>query len=223
MKKLMMIGLVLAMALNMSLSVFAATGAFASSPSGQQAPVLVEAENESDDCVAQLLITAYGDRDEMSEKSRLQIEEAYAVILGTQDLSVLNEGVSEIVQDLKIETTDLAVSHLFDISASECNGHADHGHFEIKLEVDTLRNFVCLLHYYNGEWRIVENAEVTEDGSCLVFDEKEFSPFAIVVYTGEEPLEPDSNLWWLVIVIIGSVAVAGGATYATVRYKKKMN
>lgn len=223
MKKLMMIGLVLAMALNMSLSVFAATGAFASSPSGQQAPVLVEAENETDECVAQVVITAYSDRDQMSEEARLQIEEAYAVILGTQDLSALNGDVSDIAQDLKIGTTDLAVSHLFDISTTECNGHEYHGHFEIKLEVDTLRNFVCLLHYYNGEWRIVENAEVTEDGKYLVFDEKEFSPFAIVVYTGEEPLEPDSNLWWLVIVIICSVAVAGGATYATVRYKKKMN
>ena len=199
MKKIITVFLALIMLMTMSVAVFAETGGFVESPSNNQAPTLVEGTNESEDCTAALLITAYADRFELPETIRTKIEEAYDIIRNNPDLSALNSKLADIAADLGIKTTDLAVSDMFDISATDCNGHADHGHFDITLKADTLKNFVCLLHYYNGEWRVVEDAEVTQNGEHLEFTEDEFSPFAIVVSTAElgttAPQQSTGSLW----------------------------
>lgn len=222
MKKIIMICMVFAMVASMSISAFATTGGFASSPSGNLAPRLVDATNESEDCEAQLVITAYGNRDEMSEEARQRIESAYATIIGTEDISSLNAELSVLAGKLGIKTTDLAVSDLFDISATECNGHSEHGHFDITLKADTLNNFVCLLHYYNGEWHMVENAEVTNHGEHLEFDEDKFSPFAIVVSAQNIVEEPtQNNVGVIVAICVAAVAVVGGGIWFAVSFLKK--
>ena len=183
MKKIFIVCLTLVMLVSMSLSVCAEVGGFIESPSNNQAPQLIEGTNVSEDCVAQLIISAYADRDDLPEDIREKLEEAYKIIRENPDLSALNEDLIELAANIGISVTDLAVSDMFDISATDCESHEDHGHFDITLKSDTLKNFVCLLHYYNGEWRIVDNAEVTNNGTHLEFDEDEFSPFAIVVST----------------------------------------
>ncbi len=192
MKKIILTCVVIVIAVSMSFSAFAATGGFISSPSGKKAPELISFSNSSDDCEAEIIITAYGDRHELSEESRKQIEEAYLHIIGTQDITSLSEALAALAKERNVDVADIAVSELFDISATECNGHADHGHFDITIKPESLNNFFALLHYYNGVWRVVDNAEVTHDGTHLEFDEYEFSPFAIVVYTGEDVLDTDS-------------------------------
>ncbi|MBR2432599.1 MAG: hypothetical protein IKB23_06745 [Clostridia bacterium] len=225
MKKIVTVFLAMLMVFSLSVSAFAELGGFMESPSANQAPELIKGENESEDCEAQIIITAYGSRDQLSEEARLAIEAAYAMILGAEDLSALNPRIAEIAKSLGVDVKDLAVSDLFDISATDCNGHVDHGHFDITIKPESLENFVCLLHYYNGEWRIVDNAEVTNNGEHLEFDEDEFSPFAIVVAT--EALKPvqnrDSNNDWIVILIcsVAAVAAIGGAIFAIVKFNKK--
>ena len=191
-----------------SISAFATTGAFVISPSLNPAPELVDAVNEDEACDAKIVITAYADRDQLSEEARKRIEEAYTMIRGTKDLSTLNEMIAKIAKRLGVEVTDLAVSDLFDIDAVGCTGnHEDHGLFDITLKAETLNNFVCLLHYYNGEWIVVDNAIVTQNGEHLEFEEKEFSPFAIVVYTGDDDITTpvkDNN-----VAVIVAAAVAG--------------
>ena len=204
-----------------SISAFAELGKFIESPSNNPAPELISAENESEDCVSRLIITAYIDRAELSEEARQKIEKAYTDIIGTQDLSSLNEAIADIAKKAGMDPADLAVSDLFDITGTDCDGHGDHGHFNIKLKAETLENFVCLLHYYDNEWHIVENAEVTNNGEHLEFDEDQLSPFAIVVYTGTAPVEPDSSNSWLILVIVAAVIVAGGITYGVYKLKKK--
>lgn len=225
MKKIVTVFLAMLMMLALSVSAFAETGGFVSSPSKNQAPELLEGKNESEDCVAQLIITAYGNRDQLSSEARQTLESAYAMILGAEDLSALNPRIAEITKELGVDVKSFAVSDLFDISPTECNGHVEHGHFDITLKPETLKNFVCLLHYYNGEWHIVDNAEVTHNGEHLEFDEDEFSPFAIVVSTEDisnvgdsgnngaglgTMISNESIIAIIIFVLIAVVAVTAG-------------
>lgn len=186
MKKVFAVCLMVVMVISMGLAIYAAPGKFISSPSNNNAPQLIEAKNVSEDCEADLLITAYADREDLPADIKAKLEEAYNMIVNANDLSELNAQLKEIAENLGISVEDLAVSDLFDISMTECDSHEGHGHFDITLKAETLENFVCLLHYYNNEWHIVEGAEVTNNGEHLEFDEDEFSPFAIVVNTNVE-------------------------------------
>lgn len=215
MKKLIKICLVVAIVASFSISAFATASGFVSSPTGKTAPELVSGKNESADCVSSLIITAFGDRDELSEEACQKIEEAYSLISEVQDLSALNGKIDELAKKLGLESSDLAVSDLFDISNTHCDGHEDHGYFDIKMKAETLKNFVCLLHYYEGEWDIVENAQVTNNGEHLEFYEDEFSPFAIVVSVGKTPVLPTvtQNPVLVAATILVETAVIGMALY----------
>lgn len=234
MKKVLTVCLVFAMIIAMSVQVFAEPGAFTNSPSKNKAPILVSATNESEECIAQIIITAYGDRDQLSPEARKNIEEAYSMIVGAEYLDSLIASIEELANKLGVKVSDLAVSDLFDISATDCNGHEDHGHFDIVLKADTLKNFVCLLHYYNGEWRIVDNVQVTNNGEHLEFDEDEFSPFAIVVSTvdlsddasgeqpgGEQPGDDDNNNGVWIAVGAGIILLLIAIIIAVILLKKK--
>lgn len=190
MKKVMAICLTLVMVMSLGIAAFAAPGSFISSPSMNKAPVLISYENESSDCTAKLILTAYADRKTLPENLCAMIEKAYDMIVGTDDLSTLNSGVADLAKDAGVKVTALSVSDLFDLRYVDCSNHDLHGSFRIVIESETLENFVCLLHYYNGEWSIVDIAKVTNNGKYLEFTAKEFSPFAIVVKTDAENVTP---------------------------------
>lgn len=223
MKKVVVILMALVMMATMCVSVFAAPGAFVNSPSKNPAPTLVEGKNEAEGCNATVVITAYGDRNDLTAEQRQKLEEAYAMIVGAENLTTLNAGLATIAQQLGVNTTDLAVSDLFDISATECDGnHDDHGHFDIALKSETLNNFVALLHYYNGEWRVVDNAEITNNGEHLEFTEKEFSPFAIVVSTADiEPQPAPNNFGWIIAIIVAVIIILAFIWFLLFYRKKK--
>ena len=193
MKKILVFVLVIIFALGVSLSVSAAPGKFISSPSNNQAPELIGYQNSDEDCTGKLIITPYSNRKTLPDDILQKFEEAYRIIATTSDLSDLNEALNQMAADLGVDVSDLAVSDMFDISVIGCDNHVDHGHFDVTLKAESLKNFVCLLHYYNGTWRIVDSAEVTEDGTHLDFTEKEFSPFAVVVNTGKGSEEYDDE------------------------------
>lgn len=186
MKKILTVVLMIAMVMSLTLAVSAEVGGFIQSPSNNHAPTLVEGANIDPGCIAQVIITAYIDRHELPTEKLLLLEEAYRIIAENPDLSALNSTLVELAAELGISVSDLAVSDMFDISATDCDEHDGHGHFDITLKADTLANFVCLLHYYKGVWSIVDGATVTEEGTHLEFDVKEFSPFAIVVNTNPD-------------------------------------
>lgn len=190
MKKIMAICLTLIMVMSLGVAAFAAPGRFVSSPSVNKAPVLISYENESSDCTAKLILTAYADRKTLPVNLCTMIEKAYDMIVGTDDLSTLNSGVADLAKDAGVKVTALSVSDLFDLRYVGCKKHNPHGSFRIVIEPETLRNFVCLLHFYNGEWSIVDSAKVINDGKYLEFTAKEFSPFAIVVKTDAENVTP---------------------------------
>lgn len=211
MKKLLVLTLAALLILTWSVAAFA-TGSFVTSPSTKGAPELVDAKNESEDCVATLLIKSYAERHSLPEDVRAMFEAAYNAIKNTADLTTLNQKLAQLASEKGYAAADLAVSDFFDISSTDCASHDNHGHFDITLKADALKNFVALLHYYNGEWRVVEDAKVTENGTHLEFTEDEFSPFAIVVYTGEPIVEEPTGLTvgQGILIGVGAVTVAGG-------------
>lgn len=185
MKKVLAICLALVMVVVMSLTVSAAPGAFVSSPSGNPAPVLVEATPGSEDCTASLAVASYADRDTLPNEVRLQMEKAYNDIVNTSDLTALNSDLVALAASKNILTSNLAVSDLFDISHYGCDNHSGHGAFDIVLKAETLKNFVGLMHFYNGVWSLVEDAKVylVGDEWHLSFSSENLTPFAIVVDT----------------------------------------
>ena len=207
MRKIIAVCLMVIMLASLTLSVFSAPGGFIQSPSNNPAPEITEAINESEDCLGQLIITPYLDRDTLPEEDRIIIESIYKQVVENKDLSAIYEELANLAAKLDIDVKDLAVSDLFDIRLINCDIHDYHGHFNIKLKAETLQNFVCLLHYYNGEYHVVKDARVLEDGEHLVFSEKEFSPFLIVTNTGEEdPDAPQTNDMFPIYVTVAAVS-----------------
>ena len=224
MKRVLMICLIVVMAMAVTLPVFAAAGGFVASPSRNQAPELIEGKNEDDECVSKLVITSYADRTQLAEEVRAGIEEAYTEIMGVQYLDQLNSGIAKVAEDKGVTVESLAVTDMFDITPTECVDHANHGHFSITLEPSALKNFVCLLHFYDGKWNIVEDAKITGNGTRLEFTEDRFSPFAIVVSTGDTVVEPVKNANNGVVfagIISGVVAIGAGVTYGVMLNLKR--
>ena len=224
MKKVLMICLIVVMAMALTAPAFAAVGGFVESPSKNQAPALIEGKNEDEECVSELIITSFADRADLPEEVLIKLEEAYQQIKSVQYLDQLNNEIIKVAEDHGVTVESLAVTDMFDISPTECESHADHGHFNITLKPEALKNFVCLLHYYDGKWNIVDNAKVTGNGTRLEFTETSFSPFAIVVSTGDAVVEPvKTNMSWTVFsgIASGVVAIGAGVTYGVMLNLKR--
>lgn len=224
MKKIITFCLAVVMLMSVSMTASANFGGFVNSTFANLAPTLVSGTNTAEDCDAQLIITAYADRETLPEELREKIEEAFDILKITEDFGDLSDEVADLAKSLGLDPTGLAVSDLFDIRMSDCDTHELHGHFDVTLKADALKHFVCLLHYHNDFWHIVEGAEVTNGGTHLEFDAMEFSPFAIVVdavaleaEAGEEASQPEDVttpadvdttgvgnhlLCWIIIIVL---------------------
>lgn len=194
MKKVLAICLVIVMAVSMSVNAFAAPEGFVSSPSGNPAPTLISFAPSDEDCTARLVITPYGDRHDLSDTLRTMFEKAYNEIVASSDLTELNADLAEVAEGMNIDGADLAVSDLFDIHVTGCDYHDEHVDFDIVLAADVLKNFVGLLHMNKDSvWELVDNAEVVNNGEHLKFSVDSFSPFAIVVNTGDNDVPPTDD------------------------------
>ena len=226
MKKSLLIFLTVFLALVMGLNAFADLGSFVNSPSNNKAPVLMSVKRLSEDCTAELIITAYADRDTLPEDARLVIEQAYADIVGTNDITALNSDLAALAESKNIAASDLAVSDLFDISYYGCEKHDHDKHlgFDIAVSAETLEKFVGFMHFHNGEWELVKNAKVEEvDGTAhLYFTVEELSPFAIIVNTNNEVIPPktgDSSGSTALYVIL-MIAAASVLVFVVIKRRK---
>lgn len=210
MKKILAICLATIIAVCLSVGSFAAPGRFVSSPSGNPAPRLVSFEPTDDECTGQLDVISYAERDALPADLKTLIETVYAEIAGTDDLTSLSADLSKLASDMNLDSKALAVSDLFDMHIVNCNQHEGHFNFNIVLSAETLDKFVALLHMNeNGEWELVENAKVTNNGENLEFSVKSFSPFAIVVNTeGESDVPPETGDHAIIYVYAGIMLVA---------------
>lgn len=213
MKKVLVVCLTLIMVLSMGLTAFAVPNGFMSSPSGKPAPELIEGKNESEDCTAELIITSYANRHLLPENLQIMMEDAYNQIVNAALLTDLTAELEAVAKKQGLEPSDLVVSDLFDIRYVNCGDHKDHGYFDIVLQADSLKRFVALLHYYNGTWEVIDNAEVKilNDEYHLCFSVDEFSPFAIVVDTSDKtpPITGDTNMIniYLIVMLVSAAAL----------------
>ena len=213
MKKVLAICLMMVMVLSMSVNVFAASGGFVSSPSGNPAPTVVSFKPSDDDCTAQLVVTPYGDKHDLSDALRAMFEKAYNEIVNSGDLTKLNADFAKLVADRNLTADKLAVSDLFDIHVSGCDYHDEHVDFDITLDADTLSRFVGLLHMNkDGVWELVTDAEVINNGEHLKFSVDSFSPFAIVVDTSsvtpDSPQTGDNSMIHIYAIVMAVSALA---------------
>lgn len=207
------------MVVSMSVTAFAAPGAFVYSPSLIPAPTVVEFKPADKDCTAELVITAYTARNDLSADARNMLERAYVSIAGTTDLTKLNSDLAKLVTKNKIDPANLAVSDLFDAHAINCGPHDEHDKFSVTIKADTLEKFVALLHMNkNGEWELVKDAKVSKDGEHLEFTIDSFSPFVIVVDNAAEAAPKKNNILLIVLVSTGT---ASTATVVGILIKKK--
>ncbi len=185
MKKLLAILLAAVMVALMAVSAYAAPQNFISSPGAENAPVIVEYEVESEECEAELVLTPYSEHETLFDELDEDIVGAYNQLTSTADLTTLSEALAELAERSNIPASDLAVSDLFDLHYYNCDLHDVHGDFKIKLKAEALENFVGLLHLADDGWELIEGARV-EDVEYLVFSIDDFSPFAIVVDSGDD-------------------------------------
>lgn len=218
MKKILIVLLLTVVAVIMSISAFADTGAFVQSPSANMAPEIVSGDSEDKEDV-ELVITSYADRGDLPEEAREAIEKAYVKISGIKNLSSLCGALKEVAAKKNIPTTNLEVSDLFDISDAE--GGSDGCTYDIVVTAETLENFVGLLHFTEGKWELIDNAVVEEiDGELhLKFSTDGLSPFAIVVDTGADLPVEDTKGNSILTGVLAIVAIAGAAALITILIK----
>lgn len=164
---------------------------------------------EPDDCVYELIVTSYIDKDTIeSDESKQQIQEAYEMILEAEDVSDLDEDIIEIAHNLGAETEDLVVRDLFDVTMyhrEESEHHSEAVHIKnvaFTIKAQDLDNFVCLLVYHDGKWDVVKNVEVIKDENLLNVLTEELSPFALIVATDYKYVATAHGCIWHLFIII---------------------
>lgn len=217
MKKLCSIVLMIAMVCTLAFSVNAAPGVFLSSPSNNRTPIIIDFECSDPNWKGEIYITSYGDRNVLDLIEREKFEKAYDSIRNSSSVSNLIPGISDIAANLNVPAEDLGISDLFHIGVSDITD----GVFKIKLDSDTIKNFVGLVYFEDGEWKIVEDAYIDDDG-YLVFSTKLPGTYAIVVDVDNSivdiPITGDAFSWALVAIMAVSAA---GIVVLVVSYRKK--
>lgn len=222
MKKVFVFCMMLLLSMSLCFSASADPGWFVSSPSGNPAPEQIGFAPASDDCKATLIVTAYANRDQLSQEDRLAIESAYKDIVTTTDLTALNADLAALAQQKGIQPTDLAVSELFDLSANGCGeDHDEHGPFDITLKPEEVENFVGLLHYSNGTWKIVPHTKI--EGGHLIFTVDDLSPFAVVVNTGDAVAEEEEESKVDPLNLLAYCTILAAAALSVIVLWKKSN
>ncbi len=221
MKKILSVILALFIFMSMGLTVFAAPGTFVVSPSNNPAPEINEATNEDEDCTAEVIITGFSDRDNLSDELREQLEDAYDDIASSTDLTELNDELANIAKENGIPGSSLGVSELFDMHYINCEEHDEHGNFIITLTPESLKNFVGLMQYINGEWKLVKGAKVI-NGNQLSFKVKDLSAMAVVIDAGEGSTQTGDNSKIMIYIAIMAVSAAA-IVVVWLRSKKQAN
>ena len=216
MKKTFAIILMFAMVCAMSLSVGAAPANFLQSPSYNKTPIIVDFECSDPNWKGDIFITSYGDRNVLDLVDREMLESAYNSIRDASNISSLIPDISGIASNLNVSPENLGISDLFHIGISDSTD----GKFKIKLDSETIKNFVGLVYYENGQWHVVDGATIEDE--YLVFTTELPRAFAVVVDVDNSiidvPVTGDVVSWILISVIAVSAA---GMIVLFVSYKRK--
>jgi len=206
--------------------------------SGRQVVVYVSEVDRRDKKDAILVLTPYDERASIvDDVSRTDTGIAYVEAKKCEnDLSQLCEAVKPHAEEAGVTVPDCKVADIFDLTYylidPTWNKSDDHGTFSIKVGADKLKNFVCLLHRYNGEWIDVPDAKVTgELQDTLTFSATNFSPFAIIVWgqdgigdgAKKSPKTGDNTFLWWGSASVGVLLIAAAAYVIISAARKREN
>ncbi len=182
MKKVLIVVFAVIMVVSAGVMAFA-QGGFVSSPSANPAPVIIEVVYGEDSCEPRIVVTPYSERDTLDEEREEDMNEAYAEIAASEDLTDLCEALEIVAAEKGIPVENLAVSDLFDVTAYHTGyDHEYCGSIRVTLASETINNFVALLHRdKQGSWEVVPEVIVYADENAIEFLARDFSPFAVVV------------------------------------------
>lgn len=164
-----------------------------------------------DDCWVEIIVTPYPLKETIeSSDSYNMINTAFDIVTTIPKIEELDPvEIKQAADKCDVDVDDLLVTDLFDITKyhrglDKEEGPEDndekheeswihHGYVEVTLGLKSLKNFVCLLHYYddqvdggdNPSWHVVPSAYVLKDGEHLYLSVDELSPFAVVVHAEE--------------------------------------
>ena len=222
MKKVFAICLAVVMVFALGINVMAAPNNFVESPSNDRAPIIIEGTDNNGDCTTIVVVTPYGDRENLTPEQKENFENAYNQIVNADNLEEMFSGITSIVSPGTV-ITDLAVSDLFNMSYSDPNYKGGPGSFKIELPSETLSGFVGLIQFIDGKWSVIEGAVV--NGNNLSFTVDQLGTIAVVVdRTKAESTSPITGAPLTNYVIYSAVfAVVAFAAAVVVFTKKKAN
>lgn len=218
MKKFVLFGLTFLMLLSLSVTAFAAPGAFVESPSGKEGPVLVGFEPLSPDCEGQVVLTPFGDRDSLDSQSQSNLQAAYDQISGASDLIDLCGSLGTVAEEMGLAISSLAVSDLFNLHYTDCDVHDSHEGFDITISAEALDNFAGLMYYTDEGWKLFEDVILSENDKTITFTVDSLPKQVAIVVGTTVPSTGDSADYWVYIVVM---VLSAATVLAMVIYSRK--
>lgn len=152
----------------------------------------IELNHGDKKCYAELTLTPYAMKETLSSDSLAILEAAYKSIEECESFKDLNEGIEEYATKSNATIDDIIINDIFDLSINYSDGFpTEHktefdGLFNVELSTEDLSDFICLLHYVDGEWKVISGATISgANHNTLSFHANSLSPFAVVTISGE--------------------------------------
>lgn len=221
MKKVLAICLAVLLVVSAGVLAFA-QGGFVASPSGNDAPTIVEIIYEDGSCMPKVIITPYADREDLEDDKEEEMNSAYKEISMNAELSKLCPALKDVSATIGINYARFAVSDLFDISVRHNLPHDFCGKITLKLSAETLKNFVALMHRNSqGVWEIVPDVVIDHANQTLTFSASDFSPFAVVVDKDASSLPNTGSMLYIPAIAMVVSAVSLVAVLISIKKKQE--
>ncbi len=198
---------------------FAVSADVAPSVTAKHAPQVVAVTDETGNAVSVSSIS-FLDVDSLTEEDGEIMRRAYTALVECADLTKFDRKIKTLAKKSGVTADDLIVSDFFDLSVSDDGEGSADDSYTVSIKVPALQRFVCLIHFVDGEWVVVEDAAVSEDGQHLSFSVSGFSPFAIVTATPDATVS-DAPTAFLMRLVIGVLLFALVALTIALLYIKK--
>lgn len=152
---------------------------------------------EADDLKYKLIVTPYAQYPTIADPTNRDLcPVVYQDIVPVPVLSDYLPIIRPKAAAISVPPEDCCTYQIFDVTYYRDYGdHLEksdkHSTISLNLPDYVLDRFVCLLHYMNGQWYVVDNAYVERSEGLLCFSVDKLSPFAIIVH---ENLKTDTTI-----------------------------
>ena len=216
MKKIISLTLAVIMVLALSITAFAADGAFIQSP-GKVNPEISNFQTSIPNYDGRIIIVPYHKKDTLPAEESQLMDKAYNEISGKTTTSNLKEVIGFISKNSNTTSDKLGVVDLFDIHEEGATVVTADGQYTFTISLEGVNNYKSLIYMDSeGVWRVVQGAKISADGKSLTFTTTTLSsPFALVVEktdaatsVGGSPKTGDNTAYYIYAVVACFSAIA---------------